>query len=583
MTTQGTLLGNRYTLGRTLGIGGMAEVFLAEDTRLGREVAVKVLRADLAREPAFHERFRREAQAAASLSAPTIVSVYDTGEDVVDGSRVPWIVMEHVEGRTLREVLTSEGRLLPQRALEVAADICSALQVAHEAGIVHRDVKPGNVMLLRSGEVKVMDFGIASAAAAGSATVTQSSGVIGTAAYLSPEQARGEHVDGRSDVYSTGCLLYELITGSVPFSGDSPVAVAYQHVREDPVPPSDWDASLSDDIDAVVLKAMAKNPAARYATAAEMGEDLLRAAAGMPVAAPAFVPAGTVLPAQARRRDGERRNRVIAYSVFALVLLGVALTIGLVAKNVLTDRSNLVAAPKVVGESQQQAEALLAAVGLTGRVVDQSFDPASLGTVLTQSPVSQILVQVGGAVDLTVSLGPEQSVVPVVVGMSQQSATKLLTAGKLKVSQIVPRDGNFPPGQVLEVVPAAGTNLEANATVQLVVATGQVEVPFTVGMPQSQAEQTLRAQFFNVGVKLQADPGPPGVVLDQSPLNGTATRQSTVVITVSEPLPPPPPTSPSPSPTPSPTPSVSATPSPNPSGSASPSTVPSASPSPSTG
>src|SRR6185312_14710530 len=230
-------LGGRYELGHVLGRGGMAEVYIAHDTRLGRTVAVKTLRVDLARDPSFQTRFRREAQSAASLNHPSIVAVYDTGEDHSDGVVTPYIVMEHVEGRTLRDVLASEGRLLPQRALEITAQICAALEQAHRAGIVHRDIKPGNVMLTPSGEVKVMDFGIARAMTGSSSTMTQTAAVIGTAHYLSPEQARGEHVDARSDIYSTGCLLYELLTGGPPFSGDSAVAVAYQHVREDPVPP----------------------------------------------------------------------------------------------------------------------------------------------------------------------------------------------------------------------------------------------------------------------------------------------------------------------------------------------------------
>ena len=278
---QPPLLGGRYEVGGRIGTGGMADVRRGVDVRLGRDVAVKVLRADLARDPAFQERFKREAQAAASLNDPSIVSVYDTGADD-DG--VPFIVMEHVQGRTLREVLQQEGRLLPQRALEVTADICVALSVAHAAGIVHRDIKPGNVMLTRDGQVKVMDFGIARAAADTSA-MTMTAAVIGTAAYLSPEQARGEHVDARSDVYSTGCVLYELVTGAPPFVGDSPVAVAYQHVREDPTPPSAYDDELPPEVDAVVLKAMAKNPANRYQSADEMRADLLRAQAGEPVLA----------------------------------------------------------------------------------------------------------------------------------------------------------------------------------------------------------------------------------------------------------------------------------------------------------
>ena len=281
-----TLVGGRYERGPVIGRGGMAEVRRGRDVRLGRDVAIKELREDLARDPSFQARFRREAQAAASLDAPGIVGVYDTGEDERD---VPWIVMEYVEGRTLREVLTSEGRLLPQRAMEVTADVCAALDVAHAAGTVHRDIKPGNVMLTSRGEVKVMDFGIAQAAAGNNATQTSQSAVIGTAAYLSPEQARGEHVDGRSDVYSTGCLLYELVTGAPPFVGDSAVAIAYQHVREDPVPPSEFDPTLpaqqAANLDAVILKAMAKNPANRYQSADLMREDLLRAVAGLPVQA----------------------------------------------------------------------------------------------------------------------------------------------------------------------------------------------------------------------------------------------------------------------------------------------------------
>ena len=241
--TETQLLGGRYELGETLGIGGMAEVFRGRDVRLGRDVAVKMLRPDLARDPSFQARFRREAQSAASLNHPAIVAVYDTGED--NGVTTPYIVMEYVEGRTLREVLQTEGRLLPQRALEIVADVCAALEYSHRAGIIHRDIKPANVMLTPSGAVKVMDFGIARAVTDASPTMTQTAAVIGTAQYLSPEQARGEHVDARSDLYSTGCLLYELLTGRPPFVGDSPVAVAYQHVREDPTRRASWSTRTS--------------------------------------------------------------------------------------------------------------------------------------------------------------------------------------------------------------------------------------------------------------------------------------------------------------------------------------------------
>ncbi|WP_354641592.1 Stk1 family PASTA domain-containing Ser/Thr kinase [Kitasatospora camelliae] len=278
-------LGGRYELGGVLGRGGMAEVYLAHDTRLGRTVAVKTLRADMARDPSFQARFRREAQSAASLNHPAIVAVYDTGEDYIDGISIPYIVMEYVEGSTLRELLHSGRRLLPERALEMTIGILQALEYSHRAGIVHRDIKPANVMLTRQGNVKVMDFGIARAMGDAGMTMTQTSAVIGTAQYLSPEQAKGETVDARSDLYSTGCLLYELLTVRPPFVGDSPVAVAYQHVREEAAPPSAYDPEVRPEVDAIVLKALAKERDYRYQSADEMRDDIERFLDGLPVAA----------------------------------------------------------------------------------------------------------------------------------------------------------------------------------------------------------------------------------------------------------------------------------------------------------
>src|SRR3954464_3164157 len=276
---------DRYELGDILGFGGMSEVHLARDVRLHRDVAVKVLRADLARDPSFYLRFRREAQNAAALNHPTIVAVYDTGEAETPNGPLPYIVMEFVEGVTLRDIVHADGPMEPRRAIEVIADACQALNFSHQHGIIHRDVKPANIMISRAGAVKVMDFGIARALA-DSSSVTQTAAVIGTAQYLSPEQARGESVDARSDVYSLGCVLYEILTGEPPFTGDSPLAVAYQHVREDPVPPSKRHEGISPDLDAVVLKALAKNPENRYQTAAEMRADLVRVHSGESPEAP---------------------------------------------------------------------------------------------------------------------------------------------------------------------------------------------------------------------------------------------------------------------------------------------------------
>ena len=521
------LLGGRYELSEVLGRGGMAEVRRGTDTRLGRDVAVKVLRADLARDPAFQTRFRREAQSAASLDAPNVVAVYDTGEDE---HGVPWIVMEHVEGRTLRDVLSTEGRLLPQRALEVAVDICSALEVAHRAGIVHRDIKPGNVMLTSQGEVKVMDFGIARAAAAGESTMTQTESVIGTAAYLSPEQARGEHVDARSDLYSTGCLLYELLTGRPPFVGDSAVAVAYQHVREEPAPPSRYVEGLSPDVDAVVLMAMAKNPAHRYPDADAMREDLLRAAAGEPVEATdqrGGEEATGALPLL--RRDHDPR---VAWTVFGVVAALLALVSGLVVHALLGNPSDLIKPPTVVGLAQQDAIRQLSAVGLHVDKVTGTFDAQPVGTVIAQSPDKNFFVRRGGSVDLTVSRGIEMTTVPAVLGLAVDEASADLSAAKLVV-KTVSRDGNYPPGQVVDVLPRPGTQLATRQTVTLVVASGQVMVPDVRGMDQARAVSTLGAAGFAIGIRPAPSTVAPGTVLNQSPVNTLAPRGSDVVIDVS--------------------------------------------------
>src|SRR6266566_4759660 len=345
--TQPRLLGGRYELDGIVGRGGMAEVFRARDIRLDRIVAVKTLRDDLARDQTFQARFRREAQSAASLNHPSIVAVYDTGEDMVGPTAVPYIVMEYVDGRTLRDLLREDRRLLPERAVEITDGVLHALDYSHRNGIVHRDIKPGNVMLTRAGDVKVMDFGIARAVSDAQATMTQTAQVIGTAQYLSPEQARGERVDARSDLYSTGCLLYELLTGRPPFTGDSPIAIAYQHVRENPIPPSQVDPEIPRWADAIVLKAMAKNPADRYQNAAEMRADIQRAMSGMPVSAPptgvlqqtqrmggatmAAAPPTTAIPGYeygaGEEPPGKGRRRVWLWVVFGLAVLAAVIAV----------------------------------------------------------------------------------------------------------------------------------------------------------------------------------------------------------------------------------------------------------------
>jgi serine/threonine-protein kinase len=567
------VLAGRYRLGAVIGHGGMAEVHRGRDVRLGRDVAIKLLRPELARDPSFQTRFRREAQAAASLNHPAIVAVYDTGEDHSDGTVTPYIVMEHVEGRTLREVLAAEGRLLPQRAMEITAQICAALEQAHRAGIVHRDIKPGNVMLTPSGEVKVMDFGIARAVTGSSSTMTQTAAVIGTAHYLSPEQARGEHVDARSDIYSTGCMLYELVTGAPPFSGDTPVAVAYQHVREEPIPPSRVEPEVPAAVDAIVLKAMAKNPANRYQTAAQMRADLERALAGQPVeAAPVLAedsttvlapPATTVLLRQQQRRPG----RTLAYIALGVATVLVFLVALLLAGSLLKSGGGDINTPNVIGLSIGDARALLAAKGLRTGKVTTAFDNTgkyTAGEVMSQDPQPDILLSKGQSVDLTESKGIEQVLVPQVVNLSQGDAKRTLVAAHLKVGQIIPQNSSQAPGTVLSTNPPPGQQVPIDTPVQLTVSTGNVAVPKVVGMTLDQAVQTLQQAGFQVQLNPDTSPGTAHVV-SQDPAPGSFAKYGSTVRLQTDAPPPTPTATPSETPTtptPSGTPSGSPSPSP---------------------
>jgi serine/threonine protein kinase len=328
--TQRGLLSNRYRVDELIGRGGMATVYRGTDQVLGRSVAVKVLAEQLAQDPNFVERFRREAQAAAGLSHPGVVSVFDTGSD--DG--IHYIVMELLEGRTLEEITRAEGRVAPGRAVDIASAVCAALSEAHRQGLVHRDVKPANIMIAPGGAVKVMDFGIARALA--SNTLTQTAMTLGTAAYLSPEQARGDPVDARSDLYSLGVVLYEMLTGRPPFEADSPLAVAYKHVREEPPPPSALNEELGPAVEAVVLRAMAKDPASRYQTADEMRQDLERTPMGGGPTEPIPAQRTAVLP---RRAAPPRRTRRWwpALPLLGATALAVVLILALVSAGRLQD------------------------------------------------------------------------------------------------------------------------------------------------------------------------------------------------------------------------------------------------------
>ncbi|HEV2780348.1 MAG TPA: Stk1 family PASTA domain-containing Ser/Thr kinase [Actinophytocola sp.] len=583
MTTP-RLLSNRYELGETLGYGGMSEVHRGRDVRLGREVAVKVLRADLARDPQFQERFRREAQNAAALNHPAIVAVYDTGETRTEYGPLPYIVMEYVDGRTLRDIVKTEGPLPGQRAMEIMADVCAALDFSHRHGIVHRDVKPANVMITRNGAVKVMDFGIARAVADGQAAVTQTAAVIGTAQYLSPEQARGESVDARSDVYAAGCVLYELLTGEPPFTGDSPVAVAYQHVREDPKPPSALNPRVSPALDAVVLKAMAKGAANRYQSAAEMRTDLVRVLSGQRPLAPmvmtdevrtAVMTAGRPMqdlrPGRHRptaltddydgydpyadEEEERRRRRRKGWTIALITLLALAL-VGVIAwlatlvfgKN--ETPGDTAPIPNVIGMVQEEALRVLRDQGFTNVTPELipcqakpdgtpgPCGPDSHGKVFDTDPPVNSSVRKSDKITLQVGAPPEKVSVPDVRGKSLEDATKALTDAKLTVApnpQQIEVDDDKLIDKVADQSPPAGQSVQAGTAVTLSIgkAPATVNVPNLVGQPFDTAKSNLEGLGFKVERKDVSSDQPKDTVVDQSPKSGKAKPGSTITLSVS--------------------------------------------------
>jgi serine/threonine protein kinase len=583
-----TRIGGRYELGELLGRGGMAEVRKGNDVRLGRIVAIKRLRTDLASDATFQARFRREAQSAASLNHPAIVAVYDTGEEMTAndgpddaGVPQPYIVMEYVAGRTLREILQEGRKILPERALEITSGILAALDYSHRAGIVHRDIKPANVMLTPSGDVKVMDFGIARAVTDASTTVTQTAAVVGTAQYLSPEQARGETVDSRSDVYSTGCLLYELLTGRPPFVGESPVSVAIQHVRDQPAPPSTVDPDLPPELDRIVMKALAKRVEDRYQSAAAMRADIERFLAGQPVAAPAvpaddataFVPSdGTEHTSFFTPPDEDREDKRKRRWPLVLLVLGIlALLVGAIifGQMLFSSAPNESSVPSVLNMTRQQAEKALEDAELSlGRVEEQASSDVPKGRVLAQDPGPRSLVPPGSAVDITISTGDPEVVIPFLIGKDKNAAEQELLDLGLK-PELVKQQSDEAKDTVIRTKPNAATHVSKGSTVKVFYSTGPRRVPSVVGLPEEEAIQRIESRGFVANVEDDTEAtAEPGTVLNQDPEALSRQPQGTVVtITVSrfeEPEPSPTPTTPTESqvPSPSPTPSESSPPSP---------------------
>ena len=601
MTSSPTTVGGRYELGELLGRGGMAEVRRAVDQRLGRPVAVKQLRTDFATDPTFQARFRREAQSAAGLNHPTIVAVYDTGEetDPLTGVSVPYIVMELVEGQTLRDVLREGRKILPERALELTQGVLDALSYSHKAGIVHRDIKPANVMLGPGGGVKVMDFGIARAVADTSATMTQTAAVIGTAQYLSPEQARGETVDARSDLYSAGCLLYELLVGRPPFIGDSPVSVAYQHVREAPVPPSQLDPEITPEIDAVVLKALAKDPADRYQSAREMKADIGRLLSGqqttaqqatavVPLAAGAMAAnaydtpthvAGppTIVPPEAPEEEYEeeepQKSRVgLAILIGGLIVLALGLGgWGLYRMLNPTNTVEKVDVPLVQGLSEQDAVNLLTQNRLVAEVKKANGSEETTGQITAQDPAAGTNVEVNTTVIITVNEGPKTATIPDgLVGKDRKDAqAELENLGftNVEANKAKSEKPDTQPGEVISISPKEGQVVPLDSKITIRYATGKSEVPNFDGLSQSAAIRVANDAGFDDPVFAERESSKPaGTIIAQNPQAGaTVDRDTTIRLTLATapapPSPPPttesptdPPTTEPPTQTPSPTP-----------------------------
>ena len=523
------VLGDRYELRLLLGSGGMAEVHLAHDLRLDRSVAVKTPRTDLAHDPALQERFRREAQSTASLNHPAIAAVYDTGEHFSYGAQLPYLVMEYVEGMTLREALYSGPPLTVERALEVTAGVLEALTHSHQHGIVHRDIKPANVMVTWSGQVKVMDFGIARDAR--DVGMTQTSLVIGTAQYLSPEQAMGHAIDARSDLYSVGCLLYELLTLRTPFTGDSPMAVMYQHVQEEPRPPSLYNPEVGPRVDTIVLRALTKDPAYRYQSAQEMLADVDACLGARTVPDRAFDGGGEEEPdGDDAAGSGRRRGRAALIGTGVAVVVA-ALVLGwfMFGRGAADDGKTDV--PDLVGQTLEEARRTADNVGLTLTVTEK--EPCAdqpKGHICEQTPLDGRLDK-GEAVSVTVSTGAPKVEVPDVTDKDEDDASRILEDKGFKV-KLRHKVSTEDAGTVLEQDPAGGESVEKGTEITLTVAkeAEKATVPDLTGSTLSEARKLLAEHDLELGDTTEVDSGAAaGTVVEQSAAAGDEVEPGTSV------------------------------------------------------
>ncbi|MDO5672745.1 MAG: Stk1 family PASTA domain-containing Ser/Thr kinase [Actinomycetaceae bacterium] len=598
-------LAGRYELRETIGRGGMAEVRIGQDLRLNRTIAVKMLREDLARDSIFQTRFRREAQSAANLNHPAIVAVYDTGEEPIMGADgietlVPYIVMEYVEGHTVRELLTDGDPVPIDEAVDIVSGVLGALEYSHHQGLVHRDIKPGNVMLTTDGKVKVMDFGIARALTDSAATMTQTDAVVGTAQYLSPEQARGEQVDARSDLYSTGCLLFELLTGRPPFRGDSAVAVAFQHVSQLPPVPSSITPDIPEALDRVVMKSLAKSREERYSDAAHMRSDLVKAMQGKAISAPAtnswtdpkdgattvlppaHQPAGNVYAGGAARPGGatavfpsvsqfppadsrtaahtqvmpgtqglyqeSKGRKVWPWALLILVIIGVltGITWHMLTKEttppVVTESTTV---PEMKGMDTTDARKALTDAGLVPVITEPvNSDVIEDGLFVSSDPAPGTTADKGAKIKITFSSGPGEAIVPNLKGMDLDQARTALDNAKLTLGSVRTEDsGAQPKDKIISSDPAVDSPVKAGSKVDVVIASGSIRVPTELaGKTKSEVLKWIADNNLHASTTTrEVSNWPPDTVLEVTP-TGLVEPGTTLTVTLAvAPVAPPPP------------------------------------------
>ena len=562
----GRVFNNRYQITERIGIGGMAEVYRAQDNVLGRLVAVKVMLPQYAADPNFTQRFRQEAAAAANLQSPYIVNVYDWGQD--DGTY--YIVMEFVRGSDLKTAIVQRGAINQRKVAEIGSQVCQALSVAHNQDIIHRDIKPQNIMVQPDGNVKVMDFGIARAK---NSVMTQTSSVLGTAHYISPEQAQGKDLTAASDIYSLGIVLYEATTGQLPFDGPDAVSVALKQVNDLPVPPREINPDIDPGLEAIIMKAMAKNPAERFATANDMRLVLNDYLAGRPVAlgngftsaetvvmggiagagmgaaladGTQVMPGGAVKPVTTNPtsyrtggsgfNDDKKRNTKRTALIVAAVVVALAV-VGVVVFSLLNASQSGSPVPSVVGKTQDEATQILQDAGFEVGTISSAYDESvATGLVISQDPPADSKRPEGTKVNLVFSQGTKMVSVPDLTNMTSDQAREELqkyglipSAGTAEYSDTVEKD------HVARQSPAVGESVAEGTTVEYYLSLGPegTEVPYVVGQSEGDATATLENKGFHVSVEQRTSDEPAGTVISQTPSSGLLKEGDTVNIVVS--------------------------------------------------